>query len=305
MAAPTGFTAATTLAQLRGLLRNAPFAAGDTSNIWLPSSLSLDGEELVLHGGNVTIASASGAAIDALGASRVFNITSGCLSLQNVQLRQGAMLSGDGGCVHVGLGARLLLSNGAALRGCTATRGGAVFMGAGATVELHGASRIVNASARSHAQRMLAHGGGAFVGAGARLTLSSGSGMSQVSAVSEGSTAFGGAVYLDSGGRLDLTDSTISEAYAEAPTGDGSQLAYGGALYLMMAPRTSASLERSTISDVYVTSTTGEAYGAGAYLSGGSLHMRESRIETAHAAAASNMAWGGAVFLLAGSVAMR
>ena len=71
-----------------------------------------------------------------------------------------------------------------------------------------------------------------------------------------------------------------------------------------MSTMASLTMNHSDISRTATNSVTGEGYGAGIYMANGDLKMSQSTISSAHARSSSNMAWGGALFVYAGTASI-
>ena len=222
-AVPPGFTEVGNVPLLRHLANQS------VELIWLPTSLILDGSPLEV-GGNITVAGAPGASLDAGGLSRVIILhDEAALTVRGIDLLNGiSPVGGDGGCLLLGINTALLLDR-STLSACSATRGGSIFAKSRSVVEMR-ATTIRNATARAPAgPPTRAHGGAVYVASSAHMVMSEGSLIEDVLVISDGDAAFGGGVYL--GGTLEIIDSSITDATAQSE----AWLAYGAGVSMANA----------------------------------------------------------------------
>ncbi|MBK9745744.1 MAG: CSLREA domain-containing protein [Chloroflexi bacterium] len=245
-------------------------------------------------------------------AFRVFTVSTGTLTLDAVQVRNGgndSTAASNGGCISVFTNAGLTLQNGVLLTGCRTTApadGAAISASTGTTVTITGstvqnnisggnggvmqANGVVNItnSTISNNNTAATSAGNGFGGAiaclaGCTLTVT-GSTFTSNSAVNTGGTAQGGAIYIGSSAAdHSIADTTFTN---NSVSGVGSGM--GGAIH-------KASTTALTISGSVFTGNSATTLGGAIYNNQGTVTVTSSRIES------NTAANGGAYYTVNGT----
>ncbi len=176
-------------------------------------TITLTSGQIQVTSGVSIIAPAVGLTLDAGGASRVFNVTGGSSSLENLHFVNGSSTA-DGGAVRVSGGSTEVTLRKCSVNDCAALTGGGLIVEAGASARLMDCSFTDN--------RATGGGGGAIrvVGANSELFLTNST------LLTNACTGEGGGVFLEAG-TARLVNCTVSQNTADSNAngaGDGGGL---------------------------------------------------------------------------------
>ncbi len=129
-------------------------------------------------------------------AHRIFKVTGGTLTLNNMKLEKGKVGTGNGGGIHVSSG-KVTLKN-TSVENCSASNGGGIYLtGSGTTGTMTGGKVSYNEAVRSDAT---AQGGGILIEKSASFTMNSGEISYNKSERTTSGTAYGGGVCVNGDG---------------------------------------------------------------------------------------------------------